>query len=77
MTIANFLDNIQPFHSPKKRPAKKRENHAAIERRRRDDINERLDEIISLIPDCKESTMKYHKGTILRKAINYMKFLYP
>ena len=50
---------------------KRRENHASVERRRRDNINECIAEFARMVPDLQESS-KLNKGLILRKAVEYL-----
>ncbi|CAE6467873.1 unnamed protein product [Rhizoctonia solani] len=76
---------------------RRRESHNAVERRRRDNINEKISELSTLIPECllsetptptskddilgavdEESTRegpKANKGMILRKSVDYIKYL--
>ncbi|CAG8722775.1 14741_t:CDS:2, partial [Racocetra persica] len=56
----------------------RREVHNAVERRRRDNINEKIQELCALIPDnflYRSSTDKPNKGVILRKVVEYIKHL--
>eukprot|EP00158_Paraphelidium_tribonemae_P007044 Partr_v1_DN28087_c1_g1_i3_m57484 putative transcription factor len=55
------------------RQRKRRESHNAVERRRRDHINDRIQELAILVPDCESS--KSNKGIILRKTTDYVRFL--
>ncbi|PVU90695.1 hypothetical protein BB559_004487 [Furculomyces boomerangus] len=53
---------------------KRRESHNAVERRRRDHINERIQELYELIPSSmKDPATKPNKGLILRLACEYIK----
>ncbi|CAE7057517.1 unnamed protein product [Rhizoctonia solani] len=74
---------------------RRRESHNAVERRRRDNINEKISELSTLIPECllseslsakddvlgavdEEGTRegpKANKGMILRKSVDYIKYL--
>ena len=54
---------------------KRREKHNAVERKRRDNINERIQELGLVIPDCANEPENTHKGVILRKAIDYIREL--
>ncbi|QRV82099.1 helix loop helix DNA-binding domain protein [Ceratobasidium sp. AG-Ba] len=75
---------------------RRRESHNAVERRRRDNINEKISELSTLIPECllsenpaptkddvlgavdEEGTKegpKANKGMILRKSVDYIKYL--
>jgi len=57
---------------------KRRESHNAVERRRRDNINERITELSILVPDCVESNspqFKPNKGIVLKKSADYIRHL--
>ncbi|KAG8712496.1 hypothetical protein FRC08_014498 [Ceratobasidium sp. 394] len=77
---------------------RRRESHNAVERRRRDNINEKISELSTLIPEClltdnpapttgKDDVLgpvdeeggkegpKANKGMILRKSVDYIKYL--
>ncbi|CAO3591399.1 unnamed protein product [Absidia cylindrospora] len=53
---------------------KRRESHNEVERKRRDNINARIDELSTLLPQ------KYHpkpnRGMILQDSVDHIKFLY-
>lgn len=51
---------------------KRRESHNAVERRRRDNINERIMELSTLLPDA----TKDNEGTILQKSVDHIKLLH-
>ncbi|KAI9469727.1 MAG: Myc-type, basic helix-loop-helix domain-containing protein [Benjaminiella poitrasii] len=53
---------------------RRRESHNAVERRRRDNINERINELLSLLPNNQDA--KLSKGTILRHSVNHIHFLH-
>ncbi|PVZ97037.1 hypothetical protein BB558_007025 [Smittium angustum] len=55
---------------------RRRESHNAVERRRRDNINEQIQELYSLLPaSMKDPGTKPNKGLILRKSVAYIKEL--
>ncbi|KAG0046347.1 hypothetical protein BGZ83_008489 [Gryganskiella cystojenkinii] len=55
---------------------RRRESHNAVERRRRDNINEKIQELSTLLPDCYVDTAnKPNKGVILRKSVDYIRHL--
>jgi hypothetical protein len=60
---------------------RRRESHNAVERRRRDNINDRIQELCSLLPETAlESTNlgpnnKPNKGAILRKSVDHIRQL--
>jgi hypothetical protein len=53
---------------------KRRESHNAVERRRRDNINDRISELATLLPD--QDAVKSNKGTILRKSVDHIRLLH-
>ncbi|KAI8977466.1 Myc-type, basic helix-loop-helix domain-containing protein [Mycotypha africana] len=53
---------------------KRRESHNAVERRRRDNINERIYELSTLLPE--RDATKNNKGTILRKSVDHIRLLH-
>jgi len=55
---------------------RRRESHNAVERRRRDNINEKIQELSTLLPDLYvDSANKPNKGVILRKSVDYIRLL--
>lgn len=59
---------------------RRRESHNAVERRRRDNINDRIQELSILVPDSGDSSgsgtrSAANKGTVLKKSIEYIRFL--
>ncbi|KAI6648895.1 bHLH domain containing Microphthalmia-associated transcription factor (MITF) [Oopsacas minuta] len=52
---------------------RKKDNHNAIERRRRYHINERITDLLTLLPSHED--MKPHKGKILEASVDYIKQL--
>jgi hypothetical protein len=55
---------------------RRRESHNAVERRRRDNINEKIQELSTLLPDLYvDSANKPNKGMILRKSVDYIRRL--
>ncbi|KAI9490926.1 Myc-type, basic helix-loop-helix domain-containing protein, partial [Zychaea mexicana] len=63
--------SMQQLFEKKRR---RRESHNAVERRRRDNINERITELATLLPDRDAS--KANKGTILRKSVDHIRALH-
>lgn len=61
----------------------KKDNHNQIERRRRYNINDRIKELSSLLPNSTDDSryyalvrdMKQHKGTILKASVDYVRLL--
>lgn len=54
---------------------RRRESHNAVEKRRRENINDRINELASLLPDSREA-VKSSKGTILRKSADSIRQLH-
>lgn len=63
--------NMQHIFEKKRR---RRESHNAVERRRRDNINDRITELATLLPD--RDAIKSNKGTILRKSVDHIRLLH-
>ncbi|KAI8883091.1 HLH-domain-containing protein, partial [Backusella circina FSU 941] len=63
--------NMQLMFEKKK---KRRESHNAVERRRRDNINDRISELATLLPD--QDAVKSNKGTILCKSVDHIRLLH-
>jgi hypothetical protein len=55
---------------------RRRESHNLVERRRRDNINDRIQELGLLLPDnTLDGANKPNKGQILRKSVEQIKLL--
>ncbi|KAI7869175.1 helix-loop-helix DNA-binding domain-containing protein [Spinellus fusiger] len=65
--------NVQAIMEKRRR---RRESHNAVERRRRDNINDRIQELGKLLPHLEEEGVnRLNKGTILRKSVDQIKQL--
>ncbi|KAH8556504.1 hypothetical protein BGW37DRAFT_472823 [Umbelopsis sp. PMI_123] len=65
--------NLQAVMEKRRR---RRESHNLVERRRRDNINERIQELGLLLPDVTlDGANKPNKGQILRKSVEQIKLL--
>ena len=53
---------------------KRRESHNAVERRRRDHINDQIIELSALLPTG-SLVEKQNKGVVLKKSVDYIKHL--
>ncbi|CAO3595940.1 unnamed protein product [Absidia cylindrospora] len=69
-------DELQQQHMQQifEKKRRRRESHNAVERRRRDNINERIFELSTLLPD--RDAIKNNKGTILRKSVEHIRMLH-
>lgn len=55
---------------------RRRESHNAVERRRRDNINDRIQELFTLLPEVMlDPNTKPNKGIILKKSVDYIRQL--
>ncbi|KAJ1728541.1 hypothetical protein LPJ72_005418 [Coemansia sp. Benny D160-2] len=55
---------------------RRRESHNAVERRRRDNINDRIQELFTLLPETMiDQNAKPNKGMILKKSVEYIRQL--
>ncbi|KAG1450828.1 hypothetical protein G6F56_008240 [Rhizopus delemar] len=69
--------NMQVMMDKRRR---RRESHNAVERRRRDNINDRIHELCTLLPEntlenVNTGQNKPNKGVILKKSVEHMRFL--
>lgn len=55
---------------------KRRESHNAVERRRRDHINEKIQELSSLLPEFpSDAQNKPNKGVVLSRSVDYIRHM--
>ncbi|ORZ39615.1 helix-loop-helix DNA-binding domain-domain-containing protein [Catenaria anguillulae PL171] len=73
-------DELDPSSKPMQvifeKRRRRRESHNAVERRRRDNINERIAELGLLLPEYyvgSDPNVKPNKGQILRKVVDYVR----
>ncbi|KAI9142724.1 hypothetical protein BKA69DRAFT_239813 [Paraphysoderma sedebokerense] len=77
--MPGFMENddgdSKSLHVIYEKKAKRRASHNAVERRRRDNINERIYELYTLLPEFHIGTdpnaAKPNKGQILKKSVEY------
>lgn len=70
--VSGSLDSSRDTEKRRKR----RESHNQVERRRRDHINDRIQELSSLLPAFPaDMNNKPNKGTILRRSVEYVRHL--
>ncbi|XP_059928817.1 transcription factor E3-like isoform X2 [Gadus macrocephalus] len=53
----------------------KKDNHNLIERRRRFNINDRIQELGAMIPRSADQELRWNKGTILKASVDYIRRL--
>lgn len=68
-------DDLQKHVTTLEKQRKRRESHNAVERRRRDNINERIAELGQIVPDAQSDSGKPQKGIILKKTTDYIRHL--
>jgi hypothetical protein len=55
---------------------RRRESHNAVERRRRDHINEKIHELSTLLPEfAGDAQNKPNKGTVLKRSVDYLRHM--
>jgi hypothetical protein len=58
------------------RRRRRRESHNAVERRRRDNINEKISELLFLLPaDPADGGQRPNKGLVLRRSVDYIRHI--
>lgn len=70
---AGAADELDVAKQVDEKRRRRRESHNAVERRRRDNINEKIHELSSLLPEV--STDIQNKGAILRRSVEYIKMM--
>ncbi|KAI8896296.1 helix-loop-helix DNA-binding domain-containing protein [Globomyces pollinis-pini] len=66
-------DSVEAINEKRR---KRRESHNAVERRRRDHINEKIQELSSLLPEfASDAQNKPNKGVILRRSVEYIRHM--
>jgi len=79
--FGNLMDSDEPDSVKQaqilyEKRRRRRESHNAVERRRRDNINEKIQELATLLPDnMLDSNNRPNKGSILRKSVDYIRQL--
>ncbi|KAJ2545371.1 hypothetical protein EV175_005813, partial [Coemansia sp. RSA 1933] len=74
-------DDVDPSHKSSaiqvyEKRRRRRESHNAVERRRRDNINDRITDLFTLLPDSMiDANAKPNKGMILKKSVEYIRQL--
>ncbi|KAI0234158.1 hypothetical protein L0F63_000282, partial [Massospora cicadina] len=54
---------------------RRRESHNAVERRRRENINDKIQELGALLPDGLIDNNRSNKGQILTNSVTYIRYL--
>jgi hypothetical protein len=68
--------NCKSVEAINEKRRKRRESHNAVERRRRDHINEKISELSVLLPEfAQDSTNKPNKGVVLRRSVDYIRHM--
>ena len=68
-----FLTRLDAVNEKRR---KRRESHNAVERRRRDHINEKIQELSSLLPEFpSDAQNKPNKGVILSRSVDYIRHM--
>ncbi|XP_064822743.1 transcription factor E3b [Oncorhynchus masou masou] len=84
LTVSNScppdLTNIKREYSDADNKARvkerqKKDNHNLIERKRRFNINDRITELGSIIPNSRDLELRWNKGTILKASVDYIRKL--
>lgn len=69
-----FINRLDMLNEKRR---KRRESHNAVERRRRDHINEKIQELSALLPEfAGDAQNKPNKGTILKRSVDYLKHIH-
>jgi len=73
MDLAGMSTPTMTPEVPRKKSRNYLDSHKTIEKKRRDRINQCLDQLKSLIPDCKQyGSKKLDKAEILEMTIEYV-----
>ncbi|KAJ3065167.1 hypothetical protein HK102_008014 [Quaeritorhiza haematococci] len=81
LNVAEAIDETEQKSSLEvinEKRRRRRESHNAVERRRRDNINEKIQELSTLLPEFQSSDpsqTKPNKGVILRKSVDTLRHL--
>ncbi|KAJ3010891.1 hypothetical protein HKX48_007152, partial [Thoreauomyces humboldtii] len=71
---ASFNGPHKPMDVITEKRRRRRESHNLVERRRRDNINEKIQELASLLPDFPADVQnRPNKGTILCRSVDYIR----
>jgi hypothetical protein len=75
MLISCYRNNLDS-KTAIERIQRRRENHNHVERRRRDNINNTIFELSSVVPNAIQPGQKPNKGNILKLSLDYIKVSY-
>ena len=79
--LSNSVEQVQPprrhMTAEIEKIRRRRENHNAVERRRRDHINDLIQELATVVPECKrqDPSVKLNKSFILERTLDYIREL--
>jgi hypothetical protein len=69
-------DSLKHLDILNEKRRRRRESHNAVERRRRDHINEKIAELSQLLPEfAGDAQNKPNKGTILKRSVDYLRHI--
>lgn len=69
-------DSLKHLDILNEKRRRRRESHNAVERRRRDHINEKISELSQLLPEfAGDAQNKPNKGTVLKRSVDYLRHI--
>lgn len=75
-TAGDAIDGRMSVDAINEKRRKRRESHNAVERRRRDLINDKISELSSLLPEyASDANNKPNKGLVLKRSVEYIRHM--